>query len=256
MDDLLTTRQVQDYLKVDRITIYRMLQDGRLKAVKIGQQWRFPLAEVQRLVEVSPTSGNSSPVSLENGQPSFPTHCVQLIQTMFSEMGQVASLVVDPSGIPLTQVVGDCAFCQLIQSSPSGMSACQQTWREVAESARMQASYPSGWHTCHAGLQYLATPILENGALAAVLLTGQCYTLLPDPEEQILSIEALAYRHQLDPRRLVEAARSIPIPTPDRYKNLLDWRFSFSRTIESILSERSGFVDRLQQIARLSQLTP
>ena len=34
MTDLLTTRQVQDILKVDRITIYRMLQDGRLKGVK------------------------------------------------------------------------------------------------------------------------------------------------------------------------------------------------------------------------------
>jgi excisionase family DNA binding protein len=38
----LTTRQVQNILQVDRITIYRMLQDGRLKGVKIGQQWRFP----------------------------------------------------------------------------------------------------------------------------------------------------------------------------------------------------------------------
>ena len=41
MDVLLTTREVLDMLKVDRITIYRMLQDGRIKGVKIGQQWRF-----------------------------------------------------------------------------------------------------------------------------------------------------------------------------------------------------------------------
>ena len=49
MDNLLTTRQVQDRLKVDRITIYRMLQDGRLRGVKIGQQWRFPEKEIERL---------------------------------------------------------------------------------------------------------------------------------------------------------------------------------------------------------------
>ncbi len=50
MDDLLTTKQVQDILKVDRITVYRMLNDGRLKGVKIGQQWRFPAREVERLL--------------------------------------------------------------------------------------------------------------------------------------------------------------------------------------------------------------
>jgi excisionase family DNA binding protein len=51
MTDLLTTRQVQEILKVDRITIYRMLQDGRLKGVKIGQQWRFARREVERLLQ-------------------------------------------------------------------------------------------------------------------------------------------------------------------------------------------------------------
>ncbi len=49
MEDLLTTREVQELLKVDRITIYRMLQDGRLHGMKIGQQWRFP-KRVERLL--------------------------------------------------------------------------------------------------------------------------------------------------------------------------------------------------------------
>ena len=49
-DTLLTTRQVQELLRVDRITVYRMLNDGRLKGVKIGQQWRFPAREVERLL--------------------------------------------------------------------------------------------------------------------------------------------------------------------------------------------------------------
>ena len=50
MDDLLSTRQVLNILKVDRITIYRMLQDGRLQGVKIGQQWRFTRSAVERLI--------------------------------------------------------------------------------------------------------------------------------------------------------------------------------------------------------------
>lgn len=47
MDDLLTTRQLQDLLRVDRITIYRMLNDGRLRGFKVGGQWRFSPREVE-----------------------------------------------------------------------------------------------------------------------------------------------------------------------------------------------------------------
>ncbi|MCA9947998.1 MAG: helix-turn-helix domain-containing protein, partial [Anaerolineales bacterium] len=38
MEDLLTTRQVQELLQVDRTTVYRMRKDGRLTGVKVGQQ--------------------------------------------------------------------------------------------------------------------------------------------------------------------------------------------------------------------------
>jgi len=38
MSELLTTHQVQDLLKVDRSTIYRMVEAGRLPAVRVGKQ--------------------------------------------------------------------------------------------------------------------------------------------------------------------------------------------------------------------------
>ena len=50
MEELLTTKQVLDILQVDRTTIYRMLKDGRLSGVKVGQQWRFPRSEVEDLL--------------------------------------------------------------------------------------------------------------------------------------------------------------------------------------------------------------
>ena len=48
IDSLLTARQLQDLLQVDRITIYRMLKDGRLEGFKVGGQWRFSRQTVQR----------------------------------------------------------------------------------------------------------------------------------------------------------------------------------------------------------------
>ena len=46
-DTLLTARQLQELLQVDRITIYRMLSDGRLEGFKVGGQWRFSRQAIQ-----------------------------------------------------------------------------------------------------------------------------------------------------------------------------------------------------------------
>ena len=40
-DRLLTTRQVQEFLNVDRITVYRMVESGQIPGMKVGGQWRF-----------------------------------------------------------------------------------------------------------------------------------------------------------------------------------------------------------------------
>lgn len=38
---LLTTDQVAHYLKVDKFTIYRLVNQRDLPAFKVGNQWRF-----------------------------------------------------------------------------------------------------------------------------------------------------------------------------------------------------------------------
>ena len=55
MDAYLTAKQVEDLLNVDRTTIYRMLKDGRLAGVKIGQQWRFYTHKVEELLSGAET---------------------------------------------------------------------------------------------------------------------------------------------------------------------------------------------------------
>jgi len=42
MTEMLTAKEMQDLLQVDRSTIYRMAEAGQLPAVKVGKQWRFP----------------------------------------------------------------------------------------------------------------------------------------------------------------------------------------------------------------------
>jgi excisionase family DNA binding protein len=245
MVDLLTSRQVQDILKVDRITVYRMLQDGRLKGVKIGQQWRFPQAQVERLLGApapTPTAGG--------GDPTFPTHCIQTVQDLFSDISQIGSLVVDPDGEAVTQPSRLCAFCRLVQSTPSGQAACRASWRDFARLSPAQKYF-----TCHAGLQYIAAPVVDQyGQQLGYFMAGQFYWRRPDPREESGRLGKLVQDCALDPAQLQAATGEIQVIPADQHGRVEAWPATAALAVQSILTERLRMMARLQQIATLTQI--
>ena len=47
----LTTEEVLGYLKTTPRTVYRLIRDGELPAVRIGRQWRFRRTDLDAWVE-------------------------------------------------------------------------------------------------------------------------------------------------------------------------------------------------------------
>jgi excisionase family DNA binding protein len=47
----LTTEEVLAYLKITPRTIYRLIRNGELPAVRIGRQWRFRRTDLDAWVE-------------------------------------------------------------------------------------------------------------------------------------------------------------------------------------------------------------
>ena len=47
----LTTEEVLGYLKITPRTIYRLIRNGELPAIRIGRQWRFRRADLDQWVE-------------------------------------------------------------------------------------------------------------------------------------------------------------------------------------------------------------
>ena len=47
-DKLMTVSEVFHYLKTSRRTLYRLIERGRLPAIKVGGQWRFRRGEVDK----------------------------------------------------------------------------------------------------------------------------------------------------------------------------------------------------------------
>ncbi len=247
MDDFLTTRQVQSLLKIDRITIYRMLQDGRLKGVKIGAQWRFSRQEVERLLSGEPQVDEAATVPSGN----FPTHCVQTIQNLFSAVSQISALCIDSQGEPLTNPTGLCGLCQLMQGSPSGHEACHASWKETAR----QPISGEKFFTCHAGIQYIAAPFKdEDGKTAGYFLAGQFYWQAPEPEEREARLQRLSKVHDLPLEQLQQAERTVPVINPALKARAEQWPMTAAQAVQSILQERTRFMQRLQQIADLTQI--
>jgi excisionase family DNA binding protein len=246
MTELLTTRQVQDLLKVDRITIYRMLADGRLKGVKIGQQWRFSTLEVQRLLNGETRSDPQT----ESSPAPLPVHCLQTVQNLFSGVSQVGGLLTTPEGEPATALSGACQLCRMLQSTPSGAQACQDSWKTMA----VEAANGRREFTCHAGLNYLAAPVRDGDTQVGWLMAGQIRLADPIPEENNDRMQELARAHALPVSAVLEAFRQAPLISSEKHALLHTWVTSAATAMESILQERAGFMLRLQQIANLTQL--
>ena len=66
MDDILTLKELADYLKISEKTLYGYAQKGKLPGIKIGAAWRFRKTDIddwleeQRQITEASSSGRNS----------------------------------------------------------------------------------------------------------------------------------------------------------------------------------------------------
>jgi len=68
MDEILTVREVAEYLKLSRTTIWRWCNEGRLQAFKVGRGWRIHQSELERITRNSELKDEKEEVGGEDGQ--------------------------------------------------------------------------------------------------------------------------------------------------------------------------------------------
>jgi excisionase family DNA binding protein len=245
MADLLTTKQLQELLKIDRTTIYRMLGDGRLKGIRVGNQWRFPKEQIDALV-----SGAKEIGADVAGDPKevLPIKCIQPIQDVFAEIAQVGSVTTAPDGIPLTRMSNTCAFCSLLLATDSGRQACIASWRTLAT----HPDHRPRFATCHAGLHYARARIEIDGQIKAMVVAGQFYAAHPDRSEEQVRVRSLARLHHIDAKELSDAAGEIPVVDDRKEAQIGSWMEKIANTFEHFGRERSELMSRLQRIAEIT----
>jgi len=247
MEELFTTKQVQGLLKVDRTTIYRMLNDGRLTGIKVGNQWRFSSVEVSNLIAgVKTQAEKGSRISAE----VLPLHCIQPVQGVFAEIAEIGAVTTNKDGEPLTKISNSCDFCNLMLASESGFQACVNSWQQLAR----QSEYSPQFIECHAGLKYARARIELGGELAAMLVAGQFYEQPPDREKEASRIKYLAQTHNIDLEALATAVTNIHLLDERKQVQIGDWLQRVAHTFEEIGTERAELMNRLKRIAEMTSI--
>lgn len=256
-EKLLTTREVVELLQLDRVTIYKMVKDGELPALRLGGQWRFSeraLGEwlnVRRGEALAETRTRELPTELGELKLTdlVPIATLQAIQNQFSELLGVSSFITDLEGQPLAPCSRCSHFCQLVHTHPEGMEACQASWREIAQAADQAGATV---HTCHAGIQYAGAPVVVNGRKMGMVTAGQFFTEPPDPDAFREQARVTGSALRVDGDALTEAMDSIELVSHERALQITNLLAAIANAISSIGYQSYQMHQTLAQIARLT----
>lgn len=253
MAELLTTKELQNILQVDRTTIYRMAEGGRLPGVKVGNQWRFPRQQIEAWLHNQhtgphPASGMEKRSASNQAEALFPLECVQLIQDSFADALGVMILVTDMQGQPLTQPSNACGLYLAANTSPLAQQRCLELWSRLAQEPALAPRFLRS----HLGLLCARGLIRVGDQIRAMLVVGGLAPEVWPPEaDEIqriandLGLEAQVIANHIDEvHRLSRAEQARALSFVQRIADIF----------AHIASERSELFGRLQRIAEISRL--
>lgn len=256
MGDLLTTRQLQELLQVDRVTIYRMLGDGRLTGFKVGGQWRFSRQEIERWLEEQRATLEVAKLSVLTDESSSASHllplsCIQAMQSVYAEALDIAAVTTEPDGTPLTEISNSCKFCSLILATEEGLRRCAASWRPQG---RDRESFSSLWR-CHAGLLCTSVAVKAGSEWVANVASCQFVTAAANGSRGwAADLSALATDLGLAEAELRSAAEEVRSLTETQQIRVSSLLRRVADTFAEIGQERWKLLDRLQRIAEMTNI--
>jgi excisionase family DNA binding protein len=258
MVDFLTTHDVQDLLQVDRTTIYRMVESGRLPAIRVGKQWRFSRAAIEQWLEraklsVTPAPILSSPVAAAPQvapalREQLPLACVQLIQDGFADILGVMMVITDMQGQPVTQFSNPCGFYTALTKDPAAISQCIRGWQQLAANPAIEPRFSPS----EMGLLCARGLIRVGAELKGMLVIGGIAPeVWPPPAEQLECLAGQFGMHVSEVAAHVEAVYRLDKAAQERALRFVQ---RIADIFSHIANDRNALCGRLQAIASLTAL--
>jgi excisionase family DNA binding protein len=245
---LLTTRDVQRLIRVDRSTIYRMAEDGRLPAVKVGRQWRFP---EDRLREWLGTE-QSAPAREPNGglAAGLGAGALQAVSDLLGDTLGAMVVLTDLEGRPLASPSNQCGLFEAAHRYPGVLERCIDGWQAIAAEVDLDPQ----WRVTPFGFLCARSLVRDGGRLVGMVVAGGVAPAAWPPDEAECARLAAdlgvppavfaghaAEVHQLDERDRARVLRLLP---------------RAAAFLSRLTTERSHLVGRLEAIAALAADSP
>ena len=252
MTDLLTTKELQAILNVDRTTIYRMAESGRLPAVKVGGQWRFHSQQIEGWLKQS-AAAPASAATLEapfRGDLAevFPLECVQLIQDSFADALGVMIVATDLEGQVLTRPSNPCGLFLAAEISPLARQRCLELWARIANEPAMAPRFVES----HLGLLCARGLIRVGNEIRAMLVLGGIAPQVWPPSQEQLA--AIAADMDLPVELLLQHIDRVHTLNPQEQARVLPFAQRIADIFAHIAQERVDLAGRLQRIAEISRI--
>ena len=257
MIKMLTAKDIQELLQVDRSTIYRMAEAGQLPAIKVGRQWRFPADQIadwfqaQTSIYPNSISGDSSPPSTAPADLSLeladlvPQKWLQTTQNIFADLLGVMLVVTDMEGEPLTDPSFPCGLFTAIREANTHHL---HSWRDVVAILDLTPKF----YVTHLDLLCTRSLIVVGTEIKGAVIAG---CIAPDgwpppPDE----ITAMAVQLGVSPEVISRNAHEIYVLDETQREQVLTQLPRIAAIIAYMASERKSVISRIEAIADLARL--
>jgi excisionase family DNA binding protein len=234
---LLTALEVQELLHIDRSTVYRMAEDGRLPAIRVGRSWRFPTDRIEALLGSDQVDGatdsTSAPAAGTTGspalslvpantlateldaatadaaEPTLNTDAASAAVEVAADLLGVMMVVTDMHGRPVTAVANQCAWFATRADEPDVLDACVAEWHDLADHPDLTPRFQEG----ALGFQCARAFVRHGSTLVGMVLAGGVSPSIDatvDPD--LHHLDDAARRRVLDALPRIAAAISTTTP--------------------------------------------
>ena len=252
---LLTTKEVQDLFKVDKSTIYRMAEDGRIPAVKVGRQWRFPSDQLDNLLGGAvPTSVAPSPSAPPAGELALeavlPAETAQMVADLAAGLFDVMAVVMDMEGKSLSTVSNPCGYFSAVFEGTDAADRCADSWRQLGQEIDLEPRFlPS-----HLGFLCARSFIRHGHRLVGMLIVGGVAPPTWPPSNA--DIAAVALETSVD-EETIRAHLNEVFWIDEPHQKWITRNLSRMSDLLSQLAEgRARLINKLERIAALAGADP
>ena len=155
---------------------------------------------------------------------TFPVHCAQTIQNLLTGVSEMSAVIVDTNGRLITRPSGQRETALRFEKPEFEVA-----WKKFSASKdHAGLEYPPSVHHAAAGIH-------AQGRVIAWVLLGSVLRADRKPQPNL--------------------EERYPLVNAETWKKMYHWAQITAQAVESILSERSGFLVRLQRISDLTQVS-